>query len=350
MRRAAERKTGDAPPTLGSRRALVALSLAAGLAVAQQAPVPPSTAADAHEAIVPLPLTVAVDPAQAALGERLFHDARLSQDRDMACTTCHDLASGGDDGLTRAKTASGAILARNSPTIFNVAFNFSYNWDGAADTLEAHADRLLLNPKIMRADWPELLARLKADADYVRAFAAAYPDGLTKPNVLSALASYERSLITPDARFDRYLRGEAGALTVAERQGYALFTGYGCIACHQGANIGGNMYQKFGVFEEVLTATAQDATAVDLGRYKITQVERDRGVFRVPSLRNVALTAPYFHDGRAATLEEAVETMARVQLGKSLPPAEISLIVQFLKSLTGEYQGRPLAAPASEQR
>ncbi|MEI2740865.1 MAG: cytochrome c peroxidase [Candidatus Competibacter sp.] len=350
MRRAVESKTGDGRPTLGSRRALAALSLAAGLALAQPAPVQYSTAADSHEAIVPLPPAVAVDPAQVALGERLFRDARLSQDRDMACTACHDLQSGGDDGLPRAKTAGGAILTRNSPTIFNVAFNFSYNWDGVADTLEAHADRLLLNPKIMRADWPELLARLKADADTVRAFAAAYPDGVTKLNVLSALASYQRSLITPDARFDRYLRGEAGALTVAERQGYALFTGYGCVACHQGANIGGNMYQKFGVFEDVLTPAPQDAATPDLGRYNITQIERDRGVFRVPSLRNVALTAPYFHDGRAATLEEAVRTMARVQLGKTLPPDEIDLIVQFLKSLTGEYQGRPLAAPASEHR
>lgn len=349
MRRASESKTGDGRPTFGSRRALAALSLAAGLAFAQQAPVPPATVADHHEAIVPLPLTIAVDPVQAAIGERMFRDPRLSQDRDMACTACHHLDSGGGDGLPRAKTADGVTLARNSPTIFNVAFNFSYNWDGVADSLEAHADQLLLNPKIMRADWPELLARLKDDAGYVRAFAAAYPDGITKPNALSALASYERSLITPNARFDRYLRGELGALSVAERQGYALFSGYGCIACHQGANIGGNMYQKFGVFEDVLTPTAQDATP-DPGRYKVTQVERDRGVFRVPSLRNVALTAPYFHDGRAATLEEAVETMARVQLGRNLAPTEISLIVQFLRSLTGEYNGRPFAGTAPERR
>ena len=351
MPRASESETGDGRPAFGSRRALAALLLAAGLAFAQHAPVPPATDAANHEALVPLPPAIAVDPAQTAIGERLFRDPRLSQNRDMACTACHYLESGGGDGLPFAKTADGAILARNSPTIFNVAFNFAYNWDGVADTLEAHADRLLLNPKIMRADWPELLARLKDDAEYVRAFAAAYPEGgITKSNVLSALASYERSLITPDARFDRYLRGEANALTVAERQGYALFTGYGCVACHQGVNIGGNMYQKFGVFEDVLTPVSQDAATADLGRFNVTQVERDRGVFRVPSLRNVALTAPYFHDGRAATLEDAVKTMARVQLGKTLPPEEINLIVQSLRSLTGEYQGRPLAAPAPEPR
>ena len=336
----------DRPATRRRRRALAALSLAlaAGWVVAEQTTVATSSAiaVDIYEPLAPLPLDVAVDPAQAAIGERLFGDARLSRDRDMACTACHHLESGGGDGLPRAKTASGVTLARNSPTIFNAAFNFAYNWDGAADSLEAHADRLLLNAKIMRADWPELLARLQADPDYARAFAAAYPDGLTKANVLSALAGYQRSLITPNAPFDRYLRGELEALDVAERQGFALFEGYGCIACHQGLNIGGNMYQKFGVFEDVLTPADKDATA-DLGRYNVTGVERDRGVFRVPSLRNVAVTAPYFHDGRAATLENAVETMARVQLGKNLSPDEIDLIVRFLHSLTGEYRGRPLA-------
>lgn len=353
MRRATDIGIGrDGWPTLRTRRALTAfsLALAAGLVVAEQITTPPSTTgAGNYEAIAPLPLTVVVAPAQVAIGERLFRDPRLSQDRDMACTTCHQLESGGSDGLPRARTASGVTLARNSPTIFNLAFSFAYNWDGAVDSLEAHADRLLLNPKIMRADWPELLARLQADPDYVRTFAAAYPDGITKTNVLSAIANYERSLVTPNARFDRYLRGESEALTVAERQGFALFEGYGCIACHQGINIGANMYQKFGIFEDVLTPTDKEATA-DLGRYSVTQVERDRGVFRVPSLRNVALTAPYFHDGRAATLDKAVETMARVQLGKKLSPDEINLIVQFLHSLTGEYQGRPLAAPVAETR
>ena len=148
-------------------------------------------------------------------------------------------------------------------------------------------------------------------------FNTAYPEGLTRANILAALASFERSLLTPNARFDRYLRGEQHALTAPEQQGYRLFTAYGCVACHQGMNIGGNMYQKFGVFAEP-GGGESPAAVVDLGRYAVTKVPRDRAVFRVPSLRNVAVTAPYFHDGRARTLEDAVETMVRVQLGRTL--------------------------------
>jgi cytochrome c peroxidase len=164
---------------------------------------------------------------------------------------------------------------------------------------------------------------------------------------LDALASFERSLLTPNSRFDRYLRGEQDALTEPEQQGYQLFKSYGCVACHQGINIGGNMYQKFGVFQEP-GGSRTPAMVVDLGRYQITKVPRDREVFRVPSLRNVAATAPYFHDGRARTIEDAVETMARAQLGRALTPEEIKLIVQFLRTLTGEYHGRPVTTPVQK--
>ena len=196
--------------------------------------------------------------------------------------------------------------ARNTPTIFNVGLNAAFNWDGIANTLEAHAEIVLLNPRLMNTTWPELLAKLQADADYVTSFNTAYPEGLTRANVLDALASFERSLLTPNARFDRYLRGEQHALTEPEQQGYRLFKSYGCVACHQGINIGGNMYQKFGVFAEAGGEESPGA-GVDLGRYAVTKVPRDREVFRVPSLRNVAVTAPYFHDGRAPTLEDAVD-------------------------------------------
>jgi cytochrome c peroxidase len=219
------------------------------------------------------------------------------------------------------------------------------NWDGSATTLEAHAERILLHPDLMRTTWPELLPKLQADANYRRDFTTAYPEGLTRATVLDALASYERSLLTPNSRFDRYLRGEHHALTAPEQQGYRLFTAYGCVACHQGVNIGGNMYQKFGVFVEPGGGDSP-AAVVDLGRYAVTGVPRDRGVFRVPSLRNVAVTAPYFHDGRARTLVDAVDTMAKVQLGMTLTPEEIGLLVQFLQSLTGDYGGRPVAMPA----
>ena len=169
-----------------------------------------------------------------------------------------------------------------------MGFNASFNWDGIPNTLETQAEIVLLSPRLMNTTWPRLLAKLRADADYVAGFNNAYAEGLTRANVLAALASFERSLLTPNARFDRYLRGERQALTEAEQQGYGLFKSYGCVACHQGMNIGGNMYQKFGVFAEA--SGAEMRAPVDLGRYAVTKAPRDREVFRVPSLRNVAAT------------------------------------------------------------
>jgi cytochrome c peroxidase len=320
------------------------------LSSAGQAPQVPvtstaETVSEIQEPIVPLPLTSATDPARVALGARLFQDVRLSGRNTMACATCHQLARGGADGLPQAKTADGTLSRRNVLSIFNVAFNIAYHWDGVAPTLEAQAERVLLSPAVMDTTWPKLLAKLRVDPDYNAAFTAIYPDGLTKVNVLNAIATYERSLITPNARFDAYLRGERQALSAEEAQGYQLFKAYGCVACHQGVNVGGNMFQKFGIFPGMMKPTPPGKEA-DLGRFLVTGVERDRGVFRVPSLRNVVLTAPYFHDGRAPTLESAVDTMARVQLGRMLSRQEIGLIVQFLHTLIGEYPDRPLVIPA----
>jgi cytochrome c peroxidase len=307
-----------------------------------------AAAAEPQEPLVPLPLTLAIDPARVGLGARLFQDARLSGQNTMACTTCHQLAWGADAGQLRALRADGTPLSRNAPTVFNVAFNFAFHWDGALPTLEAQAERVLLNPAVMNTTWPELLAKLRADPGYAATFKAIYADGLTAANVLDALATYERPLITPNARFDRYLRGEHQALTAEEQRGYQRFKSYGCVACHQGVNVGGNLFQKFGIFP-AMVGQAPPGTEPDLGRFGVTGVARDRWVFRVPSLRNVALTAPYFHDGRTATLEAAVSIMARVQLGRTLSPEDTHAIVQFLHTLTGEYQGRSLATlPAKD--
>lgn len=296
-----------------------------------------------QEPLVPLPLHVPVDPARMALGERLFHDVRLSGDHTVACATCHQLTAGGADGLPRARSARETLLLRNTPTIFNVAFNAAFNWDGGTRTLEAHAERALLSPALMGTTWPALLATLQATPEYRTAFATLYPGRLTLAHVLDALATYERALVTPNARFDRYLRGDLEAISPEERRGYALFKAYGCVTCHQGINVGGTMFQKFGLVHEA-GASPDPGRPVDLGRFLLTQVARDRAVFRVPSLRNVALTAPYFHDGRAATLADAVALMARVQLGRTLMPEDLHAIVQFLHTLTGEYQGRALAS------
>jgi cytochrome c peroxidase len=296
------------------------------------------------EPITPIPHAAEVGTAKVALGEKLFHDPRLSHTNAIACATCHRLAQGGDDGLPLARAADGTLYSRNTPTIFNVALNSRYRWDGAVRTLEAEVEATLHSPAMMNTSWPELLTKLRADLDYVAAFNAAYPGGPTREYVLGALTAYTRSLLTPDARFDQYLRGQHQALTEAEQRGYQLFKAYGCAACHQGVNVGGNMFQKFGIFRGDSAPRDDD----DPGRFTVTGAARDRYVFRVPSLRNVAVTAPYYHDGRVETLETAVDLMAKRQLGTALRAEEINLIVQFLHTLTGEYRGRSLALPAKE--
>jgi cytochrome c peroxidase len=299
------------------------------------------------EPIAPIPgeMVSGLDHAKVDLGRRLFHDPRLSRDGEMSCASCHDLAHGGADLLPRPMGGDGKPLDYNSPTVFNAMANFRLNWRGNFLSFEEQNEAVLLDPRLMGTTWPELLQRLRDDVDYQAAFQALYASAPERPHVLDALGSFQRSLVTPDARFDRHLRGEPDAITPQEERGYQLFKDYGCTACHQGVNVGGNLFQQFGIFHNPFAERAKMVEA-DLGRFTLTGKPRDRHVFRVPSLRNVAVTAPYFHDGSAATLAEAVETMARSQLGRKLSGEEVSLIVTFLGTLTGTYQGRPLQRAA----
>ena len=201
---------------------------------------------------------------------------------------------------------------------------------------------MLLDARVMNTSWPELLSKLQADASYPREFTRLYGGGPSASTCSTRSRSFQRSLATPNSRFDRHLRGEPEALSPEEAQGYRLFKSYGCIACHQGANLGGNLFQRVGIFRDLLPPQAA-AVEADLGRFAITGLETDRKVFRVPGLRNVAVTAPYFHNGHTGSLAEAVEIMARSQLGRELPPHDVDLIVRFLGALTGEYQGRSLS-------
>ena len=296
--------------------------------------------AEQNEPIMPVPLTQNIDRERISLGERLFSDVRLSYNNRYSCATCHPLEHGGMDGLPVARSLARGAQLRNTLTVFNVGLSSTYNWAGITDNLEHHTELVLANPKLMNIGWPELLAKVRRDDAYVAAFKLAYQKGLTRTGVLDAIANFERSLLTPNSRFDRYLRGEPDALNAREKEGYRLFKAYGCVSCHQGVNIGGNLYQKFGVFEDMIPA---ERPPLDLGRFLTTNEPRDRRVFRVPSLRNVALTAPYFHDGHEQVLKRAVETMAKAQLGRKLKEAEISQIVAYLNTLTGEYRGKLLA-------
>ena len=289
------------------------------------------------------------DSAKIDLGRRLFNDVRISRSNTVACASCHRLDRGGDDGRRHALGADAKPLDFNTPTMFNVSLNFRLNWRGNFRTLEEQNEAVLLDRRLMNTNWDELLPKLAADRDYVRSFTAIYGSGPERPHVLDALATFQRSLITPDSRFDRYLNGQRDAITSEEERGFQLFKSYGCISCHQGMNLGGNLFQRFGIFDDPSTQRWR-VTHADLGRFAITRLEGDRHVFRVPSLRNIAVTAPYFHDGSAASLPEAVDIMARVQLGRELPGQDIDLIVKFLETLTGEYQGRPLSADMGRQR
>lgn len=327
---------------------LLSLGWAAFLAPGATAITDRPAAIVGDEPITPVPLSTPVDPDKARLGGKLFHDTRLSRGDRVSCASCHDLEAGGHDGLARPPGPDGRPLDFNTPTVFNAALNFRLNWRGNFRGLEEHAEAVILDSDLMGATWGEVIGKLRADPDYRRAFAAIYGDEPAPAHVVDALAAFERSLLTPNARFDRYLRGQRNAITPEEKRGYELFKTYGCIACHQGVNVGGNLFQRFGVFYDPFAQGP--VTAADLGRVTVTGEASDRHVFRVPSLRNVGVTAPYFHDGRARRLERAIEEMARSQLGRTLTRQEIGLIAKFLHTLTGEYRGRPLSdRPPSDQ-
>lgn len=270
-----------------------------------------------------------------ALGEKLFHETRLSGDGSISCATCHEIAKGGDDGRERGVGIGGRVGTVNVPTVLNSGNNFAQFWDGRAKTLEEQIDGPVLDAAEMGGNWEKALAALRTDSEYRTEFGSAFSDGITVPNVKSAIAAFERTLTTPKSRFDRWLKGEAAALSSAELAGYELFKSVGCIACHQGRNVGGNMFQRFGVMGDYFRDRGGIGKA-DWGRFNVTGEEADRFVFKVPSLRNVELTAPYFHDGSAKTLPDAVRVMARYQLGRRLVDAEVESLVTFLKSLTGQ--------------
>jgi cytochrome c peroxidase len=292
------------------------------------------------EPIQPIPLNIAVDSNKVALGEKLFQDARLSSNNRVSCLSCHSFSQGGADRRSHSIGVKGATDV-NTPTVFNARFNFRFNWDGEFDNLFDHLDALMTNPKTMDVRWENTIQSLQQVPEYVRSFNQIYPDGLTQTNIKDAIVAYELSLNTPNARFDRFLSGDKQAITAAEKEGYGLFKSYGCVSCHQGVNVGGNIFQPSGVIGNYFIERGK-LTEADLGRYNVTKNESDRYIFRVPSLRNVAITPPYLHDGSVKSLEKAIGIMTKYQLGRPLSKEQIKLIAQFLRTLTGEYRGKPL--------
>lgn len=297
-------------------------------AVAEEKPAAPS------EPILPLPDAADVDMDKVLLGRSLYHDTMLSGDGTISCATCHMLEHGGAEPRKTSIGIGGQVGPINSPTVLNSSYNLAQFWDGRAKDLQEQAGGPVANPAEMGAEWDAVVERLKADEKYAAAFAKIYEDGVTKDNTTDAIAEYEKSLITP-SRFDAFLKGDAAAITDAEKKGYATFKEVGCTACHSGIIVGGTMFQKLGLVQDYFEDRGTPLTEADLGRFNVTKKPEDKHFFKVPTLRNVELTAPYLHDGSRATLEETVSVMGKYQLGRDLTDAQVNSIVTFLKTLTG---------------
>lgn len=274
------------------------------------------------------------------LGKKLYYDPRLSLSGVISCNTCHNLATYGSDNLENSLGHNFQTGGRNAPTVLNAGFHTAQFWDGREPDLEAQAKGPVLNPLEMGMPDPDLvIQRLSSIPEYQDEFAVVFEgqEPLNYDNVANAIAAFERTLVTP-SRFDDYLKGNTEALTPDEQEGLQLFMAKACITCHNGATVGGSMYQKFGVVKPYRNQK-------DLGRYEVTKNENDKYLFKVPSLRNITRTYPYFHDGKVWDLSEAVYIMGESQMGIQLSDEEISKIVIFLDSLTGEIPEDALKLP-----
>jgi cytochrome c peroxidase len=309
-------------------------------------PAPPAPAGG----LAPLP-EPRFDRREALLGRALFHDPRLSGDGTVACVTCHQLDHGGAEPRRTSTGIHGQIGPINAPPVLNAALNFVQFWDGRAADLETQCAGPITNPLEMGASWDQVLEVIRQDPTYLAEFTAVFgaENPVTQEHITSAISEYERMLVTP-GRFDRFLRGDAGALTEDERRGYAIFTSVGCTSCHTGPNLGGTMYQKMGLVRDYFADAGRPLTDADLGRFNVTHQEADRHKFKVPTLRNVAHSGPYLHDGSRETLPDVVRVMGRYQLGRDLTDEQVRLLVAFLGSLSGEIPAdarptQPTATP-----
>lgn len=290
------------------------------------------------EPIRPIAEALEYDAAKAELGRKLYHDTRLSVDNTVSCASCHSLSTAGVDNKQYSEGVGGQFGGVNAPTVYNAVYNFVQFWDGRAATLALQAAGPPLNPVEMGYEsFDQIVAKLSKDKAFTREFKKVYPDGWSEANITDAIAQFERTLLTPNSRFDKYLKGDATAITAEELEGYNLFKKYNCATCHVGANLGGQSYELMGQYADYFAARGTELTIEDNGRFKQTAVERDRHRFKVPGLRNVALTAPYFHDGTELELKEAVCKMGTYQVGVELSDADEDKIVAFLNTLTGEF-------------
>jgi cytochrome c peroxidase len=322
-----------------TQRPIAHFLLTAGLATA-------SGSVFADEPVQPIRPVQSVNLAQVELGKMLYFDPRLSQSGFISCNSCHNLSMGGTDNL---KTSIGHNWQKgpiNAPTVLNSSLNVAQFWDGRADTLKAQAGGPIANPGEMAFTHELAVHLLESIPGYVVEFKQVFgSDKIDIDMVTTAIAEFEKTLVTPNAPFDRWLLGDQDAITAAELEGYQLFKNSGCVACHYGEALGGTSFQKMGV------VAPYEAKSPAEGRSAVTGKDADRFLFKVPTLRNVELTYPYFHDGEAETLTEAVDVMGRLQLGKELTEDENAKIVAFLKTLTGDQPTflMPILPPSSDK-
>ena len=295
-----------------------------------------------NEIVQPLPLSVEADPRKVALGDKLFHDKRLSTDNTISCASCHDLQKGGTDQEQFSTGVGGAIGPINSPTVYNSGFQFMQFWDGRAADLQEQADGPVNDPLEMATTWEEVIPKLEEDEAFTEAFLAVYPEGYSKDTITEAIAIFEETLITPNSAFDKYLMGDPNAISEDAKLGYEHFKEFNCATCHVGKLLGGQSFEKMGLKADYYADRGTGLIPQDYGRYNVTGDEDDRFKLKTPTLRNITVTFPYFHDGSTSDLSEAVDVMVKYQVGRRLTPQQNAQIVAFLETLTGEYQGQLL--------
>jgi len=321
---------------LGSLIAALTLAGASGIAAAEWQALPTTA---------PAPADNPTTPEKVELGKILYHDPRLSSSGTVACASCHNVMAGGEDNRGGSVGVQAQVGGRSAPTVWNSAFNGTQFWDGRAPSLEAQAKGPVTNPIEMgMKNWDEVVVRLKAIPGYAPLFAAAFSgsDAVNADNAAKAIAAYERTLITPNSAYDKFAKGDKNALTEQQQRGAEAFASLGCGGCHSGPAFNGQTGQGAGVYFK-FPSTDNPALeekygfSKDVGRFEVTKNEADKHFFKVPTLRNIALTAPYFHNGKVKTLEEAVKIMAKLQLDKELTDQQAGDITAFLNALTGEF-------------
>ncbi len=298
-----------------------------------------------NEPITPIVIDKNLDIKKVLLGEKLFFDTRLSADNSLSCASCHQFTLGGADAMQFATGIKGQKGSINTPTIFNSHYNIAQFWDGRVDSLQQQALEPVVNPIEMGEHWPNVIEKLSQDKALAKEFYQVYQQVISAENITNAIAEYEHSLVTINSPFDQFLLGDSNAISRKAKQGYTLFKSYGCISCHQGANVGGNLYHRLGNITSYLIPSDEELLKKNLGRYNVTHLVEDKYTFKVPSLRMVTKTAPYFHDGSIKTLQEAIKIMGKYQLFQDIPDQDVELIIEFLKTLVGHYQPLGLKRP-----